>query len=296
MSLNAAQIAAEALNQGLTAAQATVATAVALAESGGRPDAMGDVSLQNGTWGPSVGLWQVRSLKAQSGTGQARDASKLTDPSFNAASMLQISNRGTNWGAWTTYTNGAYRQNMNTAASGVAAALTQGPRSVISGIGGAGNYSALAQGTVPTGQNVNILNPLDDLQTVGSWMAGTDSTLDVIKKIFSPEIPIRAVETIAGMWLMMIGGGALLYVLAKDATPEPVKAAVRTGAKIGLVAAAPEAAGMIANARTTGRASARTIQSRSRSRSSSARRETVSGAATRRIGSERTQRRTRSHA
>jgi hypothetical protein len=108
--LSPAQIYALARNAGLPAVAATLATAVALAESGGRTDAMGDVGLQDATWGPSVGLWQIRSLKAQYGTGQPRDASRLTDPQFNASSMASISGGGKNFGPWSTYKNGAYKK------------------------------------------------------------------------------------------------------------------------------------------------------------------------------------------
>jgi hypothetical protein len=107
--LSPAQLYALAVGAGLSPAQATTATAVALAESGGRSDAVGDVGLQNATWGPSVGPWQIRSLKAQYGTGGPRDASRLTDPAFNAQAMAQISGAGANFSPWTTYTSGKFK-------------------------------------------------------------------------------------------------------------------------------------------------------------------------------------------
>jgi hypothetical protein len=74
---------------------------------------MGDIGLQNGTWGPSVGLWQIRSLKAQYGTGGDRDASRLTDPAFNAKAMVSISGAGANWRPWSTYTHGSYKKYLS---------------------------------------------------------------------------------------------------------------------------------------------------------------------------------------
>jgi hypothetical protein len=101
-----------------------VATAVALAESGGRTDAQGDIGLQDGTWGPSVGLWQIRSLKAEYGKGTPRDASRLTDPEFNARAMASISNGGKNFKPWTTYTSGAYKKQIDKiGVSGIAGGL-----------------------------------------------------------------------------------------------------------------------------------------------------------------------------
>lgn len=79
------------------------AIAIAMAESGGNPNAEGDKTLQNATWGPSIGLWQIRSLKAESGKGTVRDGTRLKDPTFNAKSMASISRNGVDWGPWSTW-------------------------------------------------------------------------------------------------------------------------------------------------------------------------------------------------
>lgn len=97
-----------ARSAGLDHAQAVTATAIARAESGWRTDARGDVALETAKWGPSLGLWQVRSLKAESGTGGTRDPKRLTDPAFNARSMYAISGGGRSWSPWSTYVSGAY--------------------------------------------------------------------------------------------------------------------------------------------------------------------------------------------
>lgn len=81
-------------------ARLTTAVAVATAESGLNPAKLGDVALQDDKWGPSVGLWQIRSLKAEKGKGTTRDQTKLTDPAFNAKAMMEISGGGSNWGPW----------------------------------------------------------------------------------------------------------------------------------------------------------------------------------------------------
>jgi hypothetical protein len=41
--------------------------------------------------------------------------SRLYDPMVNAKAMAMISNKGTNWRPWSTYTNGAYKEFMDTA-------------------------------------------------------------------------------------------------------------------------------------------------------------------------------------
>jgi hypothetical protein len=98
-----------ARDAGLDDPAAIIATAIAWSESQLRPDAVGDENLEDEKWGPSVGLWQVRSLRAHTGTGLDRDRHRLTDPAFNARSMGAISARGSDWSPWTDYRNGKYR-------------------------------------------------------------------------------------------------------------------------------------------------------------------------------------------
>lgn len=76
------------------------ATAIATAESGRDPGKVGDLSLQTAKWGPSIGLWQIRSLKAEQGKGTTRDADRLKDPMANARAMVEISKSGADWGPW----------------------------------------------------------------------------------------------------------------------------------------------------------------------------------------------------
>lgn len=119
MALSPAQAAAVAYEAGFRGSDLVLMVAIAMGESGLRPDASGDESLQTGTWGPSLGLWQVRSIKSQWGTGQSRDGSRLMDPRFNARSAFSISGGGTNFKPWTVYTKGIYRQYLGQAQVGV---------------------------------------------------------------------------------------------------------------------------------------------------------------------------------
>ena len=125
--LSLQQVAAFAVAGGLTSPEA-VATACAIAgwsgsansgESGGDPGAIGDQTLADNKWGNSYGLWQIRSLRAEAGTGGTRDETKLLDPTFNARSMFEISGGGSNWQPWSVYTSGKYRANMDAAAAHV---------------------------------------------------------------------------------------------------------------------------------------------------------------------------------
>lgn len=109
--LSPQQIYSEDLAVGFTPAQASIMTAIAEAESGGDDTARGDLGLQNAMWGPSYGTYQVRTLKAATGTGQDRDISWLAASDLHQAqAAFDISGHGSNFSPWTTYTSGKYQQ------------------------------------------------------------------------------------------------------------------------------------------------------------------------------------------
>jgi hypothetical protein len=101
-----------ALEAGATEDEARTLAAIAGAESSYNTEIHGDIGLQDATWGPSVGLWQIRSVKSQTGTGDVRDINKLADPVENAKSALSIL-RSQGWKAWSTYTNGSYKKYLD---------------------------------------------------------------------------------------------------------------------------------------------------------------------------------------
>jgi hypothetical protein len=130
--ISAQQIAQHAYSAGFRGDALTTAVAVALAESHGDTGIHGDVNLQTGTWGPSVGLWQIRSLNPGHGTAaeQAlRNAAANADPATNARHAFAISRHGSNFRPWSTYTNGAYRSYLSqarTASRGVTGGAPSG--------------------------------------------------------------------------------------------------------------------------------------------------------------------------
>ena len=107
-------------NQGFRGKSLQTAFAVALAESGGRAKAVGDETIQNKTYGPSIGPFQIRSLKDPKKFGESgkwRDPKRLFDPSFNIQAAWNISNQGKNWKAWSAYSNGAFSKFLDDAES-----------------------------------------------------------------------------------------------------------------------------------------------------------------------------------
>lgn len=98
--LSQSQLVALAISAGLSQTNAQLAAAVAMAESGGRTDAVNATAFEY-----SVGLWQINLYAHPQYT-----TTGMEDPTQNAKAMAAISNRGTTWGAWGAYTNGSYRQ------------------------------------------------------------------------------------------------------------------------------------------------------------------------------------------
>jgi hypothetical protein len=134
---SASDIYAAARSAGLTVSQAVTATAIALAESSGDDQAVGDVNLQDGTWGISDGLWQIRTLKSQTGTGGIRDRNWLSgNVAHQAAAMVAISGHGTDWSPWTVYNTGAYQKYLGQAQAAAGATVPTADPTGLTGLTG----------------------------------------------------------------------------------------------------------------------------------------------------------------
>lgn len=77
-----------------------LAAAVAMAESGGDPNARN----HNTNGSVDRGLWQINSVHKQ------YDAAKLFSADYNATAAYAIGGGGTNWQPWVTYNTGAYKK------------------------------------------------------------------------------------------------------------------------------------------------------------------------------------------
>lgn len=88
-----------------------IALGVAWAESLGFEDAVGDTTLVDAKWGPSTGLFQVRSLREPlefAAVDRWRYSWTLRHRCGNAEAALAISRGGTDWTPWSTFNSGAY--------------------------------------------------------------------------------------------------------------------------------------------------------------------------------------------
>ncbi len=106
--IEAARVAYQA---GFRGSSLVLAVAIAGAESGYNSQATGDVNIQSIQWGPSVGLWQIRTLKPEYlHLEPIRNVGKLYNPLENAKAAFTISRGGTDWKPWGAYTNAAYKK------------------------------------------------------------------------------------------------------------------------------------------------------------------------------------------
>jgi hypothetical protein len=99
-----------------------VMVAIALAESRGDSDAIGDENLVDNKWDESIGLFQIRSLKNPNDpkfnkADKLRIKDKLFDPVYNAKVAYEISKKGKTWKDWTTFNEGTYKEFMSTSPS-----------------------------------------------------------------------------------------------------------------------------------------------------------------------------------
>lgn len=189
---------------GASAADATLLTAIGGAESGWNLNAVGDVALEDHTWGPSFGIWQIRTLIAETGKGTPRDINRLrTGIDAQAAAALAVKgSQGLR--AWSTYTSGAYSGYVgqaNNAASRAGASASAPASASPAAYTGAGT------------QNVgfSIPNPLNLLGNAAGTVGG-----DVASGLWAVVSPfvMKAMFAIGGITLVVVG----LSVAAKPIT------------------------------------------------------------------------------
>jgi len=110
--LSIAQLKGLAQQVGLSSNNATIAAAIAMAESGGNTNAHNPGNPRTGDIENSWGLWQINLLAHPQYT-----AFQMQNALSNAKAMATISSGGANWNPWGTYTSGAYRKFLGSAGS-----------------------------------------------------------------------------------------------------------------------------------------------------------------------------------
>jgi hypothetical protein len=172
-----------------------VAAAVALAESGGDPNIIGD----NGT---SIGLWQIH-VPAH----PEADVNRLTDPAYNAQiakSTYDASKRTGRDGfqSWSAYTNGRYKQYLVRCFSDALLASARADLGSLATFGIPGLFCAAAVqewmrraalrvgGKMPIQGSASARQTQSQLQAAGFWIAADAARVDAANSVLPGELVI----------------------------------------------------------------------------------------------------------
>lgn len=88
---------------------AVTMVAIAMAESAGDVNAVGDEHLMTSKWGPSVGWFQIRTLNEDRGTGHQRDIDRLVSPNEQTLTAFALASSKRGWSHWTTFNEETYK-------------------------------------------------------------------------------------------------------------------------------------------------------------------------------------------
>jgi hypothetical protein len=189
------------IRAGGSPSSAPTAAAIALAESGGRPDALND---NPATGDYSVGLWQINYYgPLRSGRTRAFGPPEaLTDPLKNAQAAVALSSAGASFSPWSTYKSGAYISHLKGGGSptqtGDGSIYQAPPRPT-----GNTTYDASF-----TGKLGAVTGFVGDLPVVGGIVQGAKDATDAVKLLvwlLSPKHWLQMLEVLVGV--LMLGYG-----------------------------------------------------------------------------------------
>ncbi|MHB8573661.1 MAG: transglycosylase SLT domain-containing protein [Candidatus Dormibacteria bacterium] len=211
------QIAQLALVNKLPANAAVTAVAVALAESGGNPNA--DNGADMGLWQINRPTWLTRLFNPSSPNYIGCD--HPFDVNCNAKAMALISRGGSSWGDWTTYT-GLYPDSPggpNVQHTPAYLRHLDSARAAVKNVYG----EALASGNLSSG------NGSSGTVDSGSGKLAAGGTGVGYSGRFVLHLPIGDVDVSGAVWgVMIVGGGALLlgaaWILVTQALAAPLAA------------------------------------------------------------------------
>lgn len=225
------QIAQDMRNAGFPASSIPIGTAIVLAESGGRTDAVNNSDPYGGSWG----LWQINGahFNGETTVGCALDPQCATNFAF------QLSSGGQNWTPWGTYTSGAYQQYLN---GNPSSSSNQFSTTVPAGTGPGGCPGKGQPCTCPPGYSVTTNNLGTPICKNNSFPYNTASckecpgSSDPLTKIsnFLDSIsqfgqwlgdPVRIIKLVFG--ILLIGGAILLIASPQSQIAQGIKGTAR---------------------------------------------------------------------
>lgn len=177
------QVVAAASQAGFSGDALVTIVAIGHRESGWDERAQGDISIMDATWGPSVGVWQIRTLNAQQHTGSDRDFFALIpggtpgqpgtgngDLARQARAAWAISSGGTNFQPWSTF-KGLPQSDRDAATQAIAGLGAGGTVGGNTGSGGASSVLGLGAGSLGDAINSALGGVLGYSGTFSEWAA-----------------------------------------------------------------------------------------------------------------------------
>lgn len=192
MALTDIQIAAfasKAWSPTINANEISIATAIALAESGGNPAAENHANKDGSI---DYGLWQINTVHANRFRLIKYKDSNLwahrLEPEANAMMAYQVfANAGRSWSPWTVYRTGAYKQY-----------LARGDKAA-SGLINSGGWKVILKGFV--------LGSVDPSKGIAG---GVPEWKDYLAKILDPKNWLRVGMVLAGVFILSIVASQLI--------------------------------------------------------------------------------------
>lgn len=202
-----------------------IAVAIAIAESGGKNE-VGDLNRPHAGCS-STGMWQINYCPDRDKAGSLRDPANASDPWKNAQAAYSISNGGTNFHPWTTYTSGAYKAHLGDAWDGVETYKETPDGGDIHNLAAFGTVQlAKGDGADTSGPNLDLSDPSGNL---GGAVAKAVDPLKAIASFFAfagdPHNWLRVAVFIGGGTLILVGGVIMFRDEAKEAAEGAVAVA-----------------------------------------------------------------------
>lgn len=176
---------------GFTGAALITARQISIAESGGRPTAVNRNT--NGT--QDTGLMQINDVHCPPGTPIKQFREDMKDPDKNAKKGYEVSNGGTNFQPWVTFTNGRYKMS--------------------------GNRDPL----ITTKQSADV----SDVPVVGPVVDSADSiagaVTDIVGALLSKDTWFRIGKGVVGLELLTLGFVGLVVIALKEPLKKVAKVA-----------------------------------------------------------------------
>jgi hypothetical protein len=226
--LTPAQIANYAAQAGFTGLGLVTAVAVALAESAG-----GNTNAWNQVGEDSRGLWQIN---VAPNANPSYGSSNLFDPLTNAKAAYALSNGGTDWHLWTTFTGGAYKTYLAVATAAVSAmgtplrSLSPSPFRNAQAGAGSGIGTPLGAITIPavpdipgaiTGVGNGLIQALQQLSQ--PVVTGVNNLNQLAALAGSGSTWVDILMVVLGVILLILG----VILFAVSLMPSSVQAAAR---------------------------------------------------------------------